>query len=80
MSRQRRKAMLSAKQQGGTAEWTAPEVLRGLPYNEKSDVYSYGVVLWELMTRQVPWPDHSTIQVPPPLPLPAVAAITVSRV
>ena len=63
MSRQRRKAMLSAKSQGGTAEWTAPEVLRGLPYHEKADVFSFGVVLHELMTQTAPWNELSTIQV-----------------
>lgn len=30
---------MSGKSQGGTPEWTAPEVLRNLHYNEKSDVY-----------------------------------------
>jgi serine/threonine protein kinase len=70
MSRQRRKAMLSAKNQGGTAEWTAPEVLRGLPYHEKADVFSFGVVLHELMTQSVPWNDLSSIQAPPPPPSP----------
>ena len=30
---------MSGKSQGGTPEWTAPEVLRNLNYNEKSDVY-----------------------------------------
>ena len=34
-------------------------------YNEKSDVYSYGVVLWELFTGQVPWHDMSAMQVLP---------------
>ncbi len=28
--------------------WTAPEVLCNEPHNSKSDVYSYGVVLWEV--------------------------------
>lgn len=64
MSRQRRKTMLSAKGESqGTAEWTAPEILRGLPYTESCDVFSFGVVLFELMTQQVPWADLSTIQV-----------------
>ena len=63
MSRQRRKAMLSAKSQGGTAEWTAPEVLRGLPYHEKADVFSFGVILYEFMTQAEPWHELSTIQV-----------------
>jgi serine/threonine protein kinase len=35
--------------------WTAPEVLRSGKDSAKSDVYSLGVLLWELMTRQVPF-------------------------
>eukprot|EP01114_Cavostelium_apophysatum_P020947 TRINITY_DN716_c2_g1_i1.p1 TRINITY_DN716_c2_g1~~TRINITY_DN716_c2_g1_i1.p1 ORF type:complete len:545 (+),score=115.02 TRINITY_DN716_c2_g1_i1:74-1708(+) len=39
----------------GTAAWAAPEVLRNSRYTEKADVYSYGVVLWELYTREDPY-------------------------
>ncbi|KAF0979932.1 hypothetical protein FDP41_001085 [Naegleria fowleri] len=35
----------------GTAETCAPEVLKRSMYTEKADVYSYGIVLWELFTR-----------------------------
>jgi len=28
----------------------APEIMRGEDYNELSDVYSYGIILWELFT------------------------------
>jgi len=35
--------------------WLAPEILAGQPYNEKVDTYGYGVVLWELCTRAVPF-------------------------
>ena len=38
------------------------EVLRSQPYNEKCDIYSYGVCLWELMTNKEPWQDHSPMQ------------------
>ena len=31
--------------------WLAPEVMRSLPYGDKSDVYSYGVILWEFASR-----------------------------
>lgn len=41
----------------------APEVLRDEPSNEKSDVYSYGVILWELMTLQQPWCNLNPAQV-----------------
>uniref|UniRef100_A0A453PNY2 Protein kinase domain-containing protein n=5 Tax=Aegilops tauschii subsp. strangulata TaxID=200361 RepID=A0A453PNY2_AEGTS len=41
----------------------APEVLRSEPSNEKSDVFSYGVVLWELATQKIPWDTLNTMQV-----------------
>jgi len=39
----------------GTVEYAAPEVLRGEPYSEKCDVWSFGVVLWELLMRKRPY-------------------------
>ncbi|XP_076330716.1 hepatocyte growth factor receptor-like [Tachypleus tridentatus] len=39
-------------------KWMAPESLEKGIYNTKTDIWSYGVVLWELMTRGVmPYPD-----------------------
>jgi len=35
----------------GTDEYMAPEVILGLDYGEKSDVFSYGLVLFEIITR-----------------------------
>lgn len=34
--------------------WVAPEVLAGGEYTEKADVYSYGIILWEIMTGKPP--------------------------
>lgn len=40
--------------------WQAPEVLLNLPYGRPSDVYSFGIVLWELCTRSIPFTDKSS--------------------
>eukprot|EP00002_Diphylleia_rotans_P020365 TRINITY_DN3957_c0_g1_i2.p1 TRINITY_DN3957_c0_g1~~TRINITY_DN3957_c0_g1_i2.p1 ORF type:complete len:2252 (-),score=324.98 TRINITY_DN3957_c0_g1_i2:265-7020(-) len=36
----------------GTMSWMAPEVLEGKPYNEKVDVFSFGMLIWEVFTRK----------------------------
>jgi Protein tyrosine and serine/threonine kinase/FYVE zinc finger len=35
--------------------WAAPEVLQAKPYTTQSDVYSMGIVLWELITHEHPF-------------------------
>lgn len=37
----------------GTYRWMAPEVIEHKPYDEKADVFSFGVVMWELLTCKV---------------------------
>ncbi|XP_072300321.1 mitogen-activated protein kinase kinase kinase 13 isoform X2 [Eucyclogobius newberryi] len=41
----------------GTVAWMAPEVIRNEPVSEKVDIWSFGVVLWELLTGEMPYKD-----------------------
>lgn len=49
--------------QCGTVAWTAPEIFEGLHYTEKADVFSYGVILWELVFRKKPWESIHSMKV-----------------
>ena len=43
----------------GTPHYTAPEVLERKRYGPKVDVYSYGIILWEMANKQIPFRDKT---------------------
>ena len=48
----------------GTPAWSAPEVIRGEEgLTPACDVFSFGVILWELLTGKAPWAGKSTVQI-----------------
>ncbi|EDV23696.1 uncharacterized protein TRIADDRAFT_26486 [Trichoplax adhaerens] len=49
---QRSTRMTSA---GGTYAWMAPEVITTQRYSKASDIWSFGVVMWELLTGEIPY-------------------------
>uniref|UniRef100_A0A0E0LKG9 non-specific serine/threonine protein kinase n=1 Tax=Oryza punctata TaxID=4537 RepID=A0A0E0LKG9_ORYPU len=46
----------------GTYRWMAPEVIEHLPYDQRADVFSFGIVIWELLTRKLPYEDMTPLQ------------------
>ncbi|KAF3954672.1 hypothetical protein CMV_020009 [Castanea mollissima] len=63
LSRTKHHTFLSSQSTAGTPEWMAPEVLRNERANEKCDVYSFGIILWELSTLRIPWKGLNPMQV-----------------
>uniref|UniRef100_A0A1I7U3F1 Protein kinase domain-containing protein n=1 Tax=Caenorhabditis tropicalis TaxID=1561998 RepID=A0A1I7U3F1_9PELO len=69
---------------GGTAAWMSPEmILQSEGLTTATDVWSYGVVLWEILSKEVPYKDYSefkiftlitqsgiTLAIPPSCPTP----------
>ncbi|GFP89600.1 serine/threonine-protein kinase ctr1 [Phtheirospermum japonicum] len=47
----------------GTPEWMAPELIRNEPFTEKCDIFSLGVIMWELCTLNRPWEGVPSVQV-----------------
>uniref|UniRef100_A0A7S1FBJ5 Protein kinase domain-containing protein n=1 Tax=Noctiluca scintillans TaxID=2966 RepID=A0A7S1FBJ5_NOCSC len=42
----------------GTCHWMAPEVAAGSVYDEKVDVYSFAMILFEVICREIPYEDE----------------------
>jgi len=53
----------ATKSDTGPVRWMAPESLREKKYSIKSDVWSYGIILYELSSRQEPHVSEDPLQV-----------------
>jgi len=47
----------------GTAQYLSPEQARGAPVDQTSDLYSTGIVLFELLTGEVPFTSDSPVEI-----------------
>ena len=69
MARVLNKSYLSVISGLGTFAWSAPEVLAGKRCTEKADIFSFGVVLWEICTGEAPARgDMRSLQAPEDCP------------
>jgi mitogen-activated protein kinase kinase kinase 7 len=41
----------------GSAAWMAPEVFEGSIYSERCDVFSWSIILWECLARELPFKE-----------------------
>ncbi|KAJ8761627.1 hypothetical protein K2173_004403 [Erythroxylum novogranatense] len=46
----------------GTYRWMAPEMIKKKSYGRKVDVYSFGLILWEMVAGAIPYEDMNPIQ------------------
>ena len=69
--------------QAGSFYYMAPEMLKGQPYDFKCDVWNMGVILYEMITKRLPFPGTTLTEImrmtceekPRPLPKQASAAV-----
>ena len=55
----------------GTYRWMAPEVIRHSRYDHRVDLYSFAIVLWEMLSGKLPYGELS--------PIAAAAAVVVEN-
>merc|ERR1719375_320200 len=47
----------------GSISWLAPENFENSKPTFSADVYAFGIVCWEVLTREVPWADETPMAI-----------------
>lgn len=47
----------------GTPHWMAPEILKGVKYEQSADIFSFGMILWEILSQDIPYYGVNPYQV-----------------
>ncbi|KAK9830425.1 hypothetical protein WJX72_011709 [[Myrmecia] bisecta] len=63
LSRVMEEAVVLSSMAASNPRWLAPEILSGRGYTFSSDVYSFGIIMWEFLTWRVPWHECGPWQV-----------------
>ncbi|PRP81759.1 putative LRR receptor-like serine/threonine-protein kinase [Planoprotostelium fungivorum] len=63
MSRQQMDDVQTTASTIGPIRWMAPEAMKERKYSHKTDVYSFGVLVWEIVTNREPYEDMDLMQV-----------------
>jgi len=66
----------------------SPELAQGMAYDETADIYSFAILMWEILTREMPWESLSEPKIfeavrtgrRPPVPLSTTAPSTFVKV
>lgn len=45
----------------GTAKYMSPEVMKGDPFDEKSDIYAFALILWEMVSGDELYPEYDDL-------------------
>ena len=64
----------------GTPGYIAPELFKGHPASPASDIYSFGILIYEILVKQKPYESSMSLKdIPETLPIPSTVTTTVPR-